>query len=183
MKTITKITAIVCIGILMLFSCKKGDTGAIGATGARGNDGTNGLPGTNGTNGTNGNANVKTQILNVVNWSWDGYSNSYAWTSVPILTQSITDSGAVMVYENTGGGGWDALPYSVVLGGGITRHYEFVHALNAIAVYETNSDNSYFTPFTNSFKLVCISANGRRINPNLDLKNYKAVKEAFNLED
>ena len=174
MKTILGTITSVCFTAIIFFSGCKKDAGPVGPQGP------------SGTNGTNGNANVKTVIIMNPTFTWDA---TYLWSSfsqggISILKQNIVDSGSVMLYiKKTSSSSYEALPFSTSYGGGVNTNYEFLHDLNYIAVYVTNSDGSNPYPFAYSLKLVCISANGRRINPNINLRNYAEVKAAYNLQD
>ncbi len=86
-----KLLLLCCLTALTFFGCKKGDTGAPG------------------TNGTNGNANV--QSFTFTNQPW---VNSYSEIdlSVPAITQTILDKGAIIVYCKDAGFGnpWVGVP-------------------------------------------------------------------------
>lgn len=68
---------------------------------ATGPAGTNGTNGTNGINGTNG-VTTYTMLNTATTWTWNAtqyQSEATINVSTSVLTQSIVDSGAVMLYE------------------------------------------------------------------------------------
>lgn len=157
---------------LTFTSCKKGDTGPKGDTGA---------------SGATGNANVTSITLNANSnsWSWDGTNNwRYAiWTGVNQLTSSVVNSGAVMLYQNSGNGYFAALPITANISATVQEHDFFIYSTNTISVFIENSDKSDPNPGSLSYKLVCIPPAIIKSNPKLNLKNYNEVKQVLNLKD
>jgi hypothetical protein len=120
-RVTTSVWAVTCAVAFAIVGCK-GDTGATGPAGAPG------------TNGTNGNANVVTGTFtlqdsayvggfwteNIGSGSILGLEAKIATVPVPAVTDSIADSGAVLVYIgnpvqfNGDSTQWVPLPYSYV---------------------------------------------------------------------
>ena len=143
--------------------------------------------------GKDGNANViasNTLMLN--NWSstFDNgteftYSSIITWGSI---SQAIKDNGVVMIYihDNTTTN-WTALPYSES-GTGYSDAFNFEVAVGQVTVTFDGFDNTgspgaaalngVFT-----IRMVAIPSSVRIANPNVNLKDYNAVKAAFHLKD
>jgi hypothetical protein len=171
-KLLMLIIAVACLASLN--SCKKEFTGPAGPQGPAG---------TNGTNGTNGNANVHSTTF-TASFTWDGanYWRIATISNISILTSSIVNSGAVMIYLNENGT-YAALPMTVSMGGNIVEDVWFEYSTGQISIVTEDSDLSDPGTSTLNFKLVCIDASARMANPNVDLKNYNEVKKAFKLKD
>jgi hypothetical protein len=97
-------------------------------------DGEIGPAGNDGTNGKDGNANVTTTIgTNLVWQDWSGASKVRAVTiSVPSITQSIIDKGAVMVYSSNDKTVWIPLPMNY---GDISKYYQIYLGKVILFVY------------------------------------------------
>src|SRR5438105_593587 len=115
MKNILRLLTILILTISISSCTKTGPQGPAGANGTNGVDGTNG---TNGTNGADGNANVQSFTLNENSGDWysyaDGITGFTDWEvdmSVPAITQSILDKGAVLIYTESNGNFYQ-LPFS-----------------------------------------------------------------------
>ncbi len=153
---------------ITITSCKKGDTGEPGK------------------DGTNGNANVTSMILNASSWVFDGtYKWSTAtWSGATILTSDVVNNGAVMLYEG-GAGDWVSCPYTIGISdpSNPTLSTFFEYQVNTMVVFKQWSDGVNPSPSTSTqYKLVCIPRSGMILHPDLDLKNYAAVKAAFDLK-
>lgn len=165
----TKITT---VGLCILMGVS-----ALVFNGCKGKDG---APGAQGPAGVDGNANVvgSTSVV-ASNWTLNSgilYSTTLTWTSI---TQVIVDKGVVMVYESDGSGGWQALPYSF-----ISEENTFGFDVGFVNIYITQTDGSAPTnPGSRTYRLVTMTSRAMQTHPNLDLKNYSQVKEAFNLKD
>lgn len=135
--------------------------------------------------GEDGNAEVHTVLLNANSFAWDGtYYWRYAtWSNVSILTADVNASGAVMLYETNGSGGWFAVPYSFNLGNDVSAHTFFQHATGQVRVYVALSDDSDPGSYSSTFKLVCIPSSARKAHPDLNLTDYEEVKKTFHLKD
>ncbi len=166
MKTEKIFLAILVLG-LTFASCKKGDTGAAGK---------------DGTNGTNGAANVSSTILTANSWSFDNVSQgSYNdFTNVATLTQNSIDKGAIMVYEDLGGGEYVQLPYTLPASG-VTLSVFFTFSLNQITIGQQFSDGTDPSPSTTNYRLVVIPPAMRKANVNYS--NYNEVKLVHNITE
>ncbi len=84
---------------ILNFSCSKPENGTNGTNGV---DGKNGIAGANGTNGTTGPAGTANVIysnwINVTFGAPNGAGNQYGELLVPQITQTVYNSGAVLVY-------------------------------------------------------------------------------------
>lgn len=161
--------------LLVLFStiaCTK--QGPIGPTGEKGDPGNTGVTST-------------TFMMN--NWLWNT-PYYYASLNVPALTTSNASSAAVMVYFNTdGGNNWNALPYTQY-----HSPYNYYMGFNTGVglvqvtwVYDTSlssgdNPNVYYGS-TIRCKVVVIPPAAKRANPDLDIKDYEAVKKRFKLKE
>lgn len=175
MKTLKTLSLVLSLIILFASCAKKGDTGPSGTNG------------TNGTTGKNGNANVKSSIFTVTNWS----SNSnYYYVNITDnnVTQAILDSGAVVVYWTPNAGtNWAELTYYVYSTTGPGYYLEFNHFLNQITVYWVyaggglNATPTSLYP-TIKFKVVCIAASAMKKHPDTNWHNYSEVQKVLNLD-
>ncbi len=138
-----------------------------------------------GTPGKDGNANVKSTILNVTFWNWDATNNwrySY-WTSVSILTQDVIDGGAVMLYQKLNNGDYIALPITVSISNTLEENDFFFCNTGTLRIVNQFSNLSDPNPTAATYKLVCIPKSERVINPNINMLDYKEVKQAYSLKD
>ncbi|MFI5218370.1 MAG: collagen-like protein [Bacteroidia bacterium] len=174
MKKLLKIFMMLA-SISLLISCAKdGETGPQGPAGVNG---------TNGTNGQDGNANVHTQTFTVSNWYYIAPSYGVDIADFDI-TQDIVDNGLVMVYTSNGSGGWQALPYTAYPSSSYSSTYVFVHYLNGVTIWKTDSDLTQpVNPGTRTYKVIAVAEAPRIANPNVNWNNYEEVKETFNLKD
>jgi len=167
MKKIVTIMLGLLIATSMLSACKKKEV--VGPTGPA---------------GPTGNANVKSFIIETTaaDWAGDQVTGYQAGFEVPIITDAIADNGAVMCYVVWGNSGYLALPYSYNYGT-YTRYWSFEYLTEYI--YLKVKDDDGYTPNPGDglamIKVVAISSTGLMQNPNLDLTDYEAVKEAFDL--
>jgi len=125
--------------------------------------------------GNYGNANVSSASY-TGNWIFQGGSEWDVTLNVPAITSSVLSSASINTYlSGDGGQSWIALPV-------------YISPVSIAVVYQVNTvgvaaQGGSSAPSATLFKVVIISAAGRKANPNLDLKNYNAVKTAFNLKD
>jgi hypothetical protein len=120
---------------------------------------------------------AKVTTIEISDWAGDG--DGYIGSAVvPIISSS--NSEAVLCYIETSTDVWWAVPYSEVYGGW-TRHWSFAHDSDEILLKTQDDDAATPNPGTRRFKIVVISTTGIKANPNVDLTDYKEVKEAFNL--
>lgn len=156
MKTLKKTVMLTLIAsVFLLFSCAK--------------DGKDGAPGPA---GPAGNANVKSQIFDVNSWNW---SSNQTNLNATIISNTIVNSGSVMVYMETSAysGVWAALPLSF-------------SGTEVIYAYSASNVNIVANPQPTSlerFKVVAVASSARIANPNVDYTNYEEVKATFNLKD
>jgi hypothetical protein len=122
---------------------------------------------------------AKSQVITISDWTGGGagYTGS---ATVPIITQSILNSGAVLCYIETTPGVYWAVPYSEVQSGW-TRHWAFAYDNDEILIQTQDDDDATPNPGSRNFKIVVIESSGLILNPNVDLTNYKEVEKAFNL--
>jgi len=134
--------------------------------------------------GAAGNANVKSVSFNTQASDWDGdIVNGYtANFNAPIITSGIVSTGVVLCYISWFGENY-ALPYSYLYNG-YTRHMLFNYELNNLSVSVRDDDGLTSNPgdFSAVVKIVAISSTGLIANPNLDLTDYNAVADAFDLK-
>lgn len=171
MKKIKFLIAITAIGFAVtLFSCSKGDTGATGPAGSNGANGLNGTNGTNGTNGKNGNANIKDSIFTVSSSSF-GVASAYDYYTIsdPQITAAINATGLVTVYWSPNGGtNWDLLPWSSENPVGYI--FSCQYTVGSFTLYfsdnGTAANPSSVGVNTNTFKIVCATADGLNLHAN-----------------
>ena len=130
--------------------------------------------------GPAGNANVKTYTYSVTNADWIPDSVNHKWTADHTFASSVDFSGAVLLYVQDGSN-WAALPR---VNFGISFEYGFDLSTKIMEVQAADvmSMTLVANPGSMNFKVVTIPIVSRLANPNLDLKNYKAVKAAFNIK-
>lgn len=188
MKTKIYLTIVAFAAISMFSGCSKdGETGPVGPVGTDGTDGADG------TNGTNGNANVSALNFTVapgtdssLGFKWNSNSaiyNHYHY-NISEFTQSVVDSGAVMLYVGTGSG-WRALPWTYVINSNTesrTYNFSYYPGYLQISIEQTTGTTQWSFTSTLRFKLVIIPS-AAKVRRNLDLENYQAVKAAYNLKD
>jgi hypothetical protein len=98
------------------------------------------------------------------------------------ITQDIVDNGIVEVYMSNGSDGWISLPMTIPISSTYSSTFTPVHYLGGVTVWAFDTDTEQSAdPGSTTFKVVCISAAAKLANSGLDLKNYAAVKKAFNL--
>lgn len=164
MKTLFKKLFVLFL-ILTTFSCS--EDGATGATGQAGAD---------------GNANViGTTDFTILPTDWQTLGNlKYINLQNNGITQSIVNSGIVMVYQKSNtGNSYTALPFSYQ---GIDRGFTF--GLNYLQITLSPYNNSSISITANTtIRAVIIPASNRMANPNVNWNNYQEVKDALKLKD
>jgi hypothetical protein len=126
-------------------------------------------------------SNVSTQLVTVGQNEWIGGGNGYeANKFVPIITSDIVSSGAVIIYIVEPSGAYVPLPMTYSNGTWVT-HLLYSHSLGSVNFISYDDDGLSPNPGAMTFKVVCISNNGLIQNPNIDLNDYEAVKEVFEL--
>ena len=160
----TFITLTLCT-LIFTTSCKKPEKGATGPA------------------GPTGNANVQSTTVTISNWSYSAPSY-YVNLSYSAITSNIINSGAVLVYAQTGTGTYSQLPLTVYPSSSYSSSLEVVSSLGSVQVIWTDSDLTQpANPGTWTFKIVAIASSAIAENPNVDLNDYNQVKAAFNLND
>lgn len=171
MKTKKLLMSFIIVFGVLISSCKKPEKGDTGAA------------------GKNGNANVSSTILTVYSWTWDAtnYWRYANFSSVPLITYDIANSGMVMLYQKTSSGSYIAVPVTQTTATGSTvEHDWFVYGTGQLSVYIENADLTdpiSQIPQPTNYKLVCIPAQSLIVHPNINFQNYNQVKSAFNLKD
>ena len=164
MKTLFKKSFLLFL-IFMTFSCS--EDGATGATGQA---------------GAEGNANViGTTDFTILPTDWQTLGNlKYINIQNNGITQSIVNSGIVMVYQKSNSSNsYTALPFSYQ---GIDRGFTF--GLNYLQITLSPYNNSSISITANTIiRAVIISASNRMANPNVNWNNYQEVKNALKLKD
>jgi hypothetical protein len=150
--------------------------------------GEQGPPGTNGTNGTNGkdgNANVVAGNVTVSNWAYSANDAAYiAEITSQSITQTVLNSGAVLVYVKYADNVWSQLPLTLYLDPAYSSTLEVITLLNKIQIVWTDSDLAQpNTPPTLTFKIVVITSTGTLLASKVDTSNYLEVSQAFGLKD
>jgi hypothetical protein len=138
--------------------------------------------------GPAGNANVSSTTFSVNTWSWNS-PYYYANFSVPDLTSSNINSAAVLVYFSTTSGTWFAVPYTQYTST-YDYHMGFSNSIGNVQVtwiydnsLSSGSDPNTYYGTSVRYKIVVIPPAERKANPNLNVRDYNAVKKAFNLKD
>lgn len=162
--------------------------GAAFFTGGCTKKGDPGPKGDQGANGQNGNSNVSAYTFSINTWAWSA-PYYYRNLVIPSITSSNTDSAAIIAYFSTGSL-WRALPYTQY-----DSPYNYYMGLNTTVgsvqvtwFYDfsgsSGSDPCAYYGVTNILvKVVVIPPAHRKANPDLDIRDYKAVKKRFNLTD
>ena len=167
MKTTKTILALMLIGSTMFNTgCKKpekGDKGDIGATGPQGPDAT-----------------TFTYFLN--------FSPSSTFDTYSGITGFDANDVVVNYVFNANYGGEDfyiQLPY--VLSGSVNIYAEVGETTGLVFINTDKADGTSGSPWTSAvslkFKSVLIKSRAMKQHPGLNLKDYNAVKQAFNLKD
>lgn len=132
--------------------------------------------------GKNGNANVVSSSVTSGSWTYVAPSWEQTFT-YPAITSTILNSGAVLVYVQSGTNFYQ-LPYTFYPSSSFSRTFTYVHYLGGLKVFVTDSDLTQPSdPGTLTFKVVVIASSALKQNPDVNLKDYNAVKKAFNLND
>lgn len=176
-----------------------GDTGPVGPVGPPGpaGGGPQGPAGEDGVDGKDGNANVSSTFYTVQSTDWTGSSVKVYSINAPELTQSVVDSGAVIVYQKvdtatTIDGQWSTLPHSfmatlnsqsgpVAVEFTIRASYDVgVLDLSVINSYSANVSFTNTFPGTRSFKVVVIPP--AAMIDGVDHGDFEALEAIYGLE-
>lgn len=115
------------------------------------------------------------------NWSYNDPSWQISF-SYEEIDQDVIDNGAVLVYMKLGtssiqlpivftNDGYQSIVDAEIYVGGLTISWTDTDLIQPI------------NPSEREFKIVVISSSGLAQNPNIDFKDYNAVKQAFKLND
>jgi hypothetical protein len=132
---------------------------------------------------------VKSKTLSVTSWSYSS-PQYYVDLEVSDLTSEKLSTAAVMVYFSYSANNWIALPYTQYNDLAANYFMGFntqVKNVQITWIKDTESTagvnpNEYFGVDAVEFKIVVIPAATSRINSDLDLTDYEAVKTRFDLE-
>ena len=119
-------------------------------------------------------------------------TNNFAWTqngnvfsavlTVDAITTDILSKGTVNVFIGDGTGyNWMSMP--VTLNGIQWRDNIYIHTVQVNAEESKTGNTSFANPGVQQFKVVVVSSSARIAHPDVDLNNYKEIKEAFHLAD
>ena len=166
-KTITTIGAVIMMSIIALVL-----NGCVGKDGA---------PGATGPQGVAGVSNISSGMVTTASgdWFYNTLTFEYDLTiPVPDIIADVVDNGTVQVFIGNGSGAvWTALPYNYGI-----RQVNFEYSFGQIVIFITNFDGSQpTTPTVEQFKYVVIPSRAMIHHPNVNIKNYAEVKQAFNL--
>lgn len=144
--------------------------------------------GKDGDPGKPGKVNVSSHTYAVNKWSLNG-SVWFANFPVSELTPKNNDSASVQVYFGVGNGTWQALP-RVQVEGGNNYFMNYSTAKDTIQVqwvsnsilFKGDDPNSYYNTVS-QFKVVVIPPVALKAKPDVDLRDYQAVKRAFEIRN
>jgi len=151
-----------------------------GADGAPGAQGPQGAPGANGV------ANIISHTYTVSTWN----NNSSIWyqdLNFPEITPSNINTASVQVYFGNVADNWEAVPFTVVNSSGNYFMSDITYIGGVEIQWEYNgvglgsNPNSLYSA-TSQFKVVVIPPALIQQHPDVNLKDYSAVKRAFNLK-
>jgi hypothetical protein len=132
--------------------------------------------------GPAGNANVKSQIITLSSSDWIGGGYGYeAAMPCSIITQDIAEKGAVLCYLRVGDN-YFPIPYSIDYGNW-TTHFLFGYNVGNALFMVQDTDGETPNPGTKEFKVVTIASASMSIPAELDVNDYNAVKEYYQLRD
>ena len=176
-----KLTIIAMSLLVILGSCAK--------DGEDGKDGAPGTPGISGENGKDGNANVVsvTKTVSSSNWQEAGTAGEaeyqyFAEISVPEITESINETGMIMVYEQRGGGNF-ALPMTIT-DDGYSKYIDYAYGVGEVLIVVKDSDLETIPPSGDiTYRIIIIEGNTVSRNADVDFTDYNEVATVFNLKE
>ncbi len=183
-----QITFFLLLLLVVLQSCKKGDTGPAGPQGATGAQGQQGPAGQNGADGQDGNANVFSTTWDVPVGAWV-QSNPIYYADITDynITQDILDNGSVQVFMEspTLAGAWLNMPWTEITTSAYFTQWNFAYNLNVVRISKQDSDNTQtgLPTSTRRFKIVTIESYAMEANPDVNWQDYQQIKETFELEN
>ena len=90
---------------------------------------------------------------------------------------------AYLAFNESGASVYEILPTTVTYGGKATT-FTFTHTDRNVTLYANNNDGTATAkPGKLTLKVVSIPAGSLTIKSNVNLKDYNAVKAAFNIQD
>lgn len=133
--------------------------------------------------GKDGNANVVSSTVTVTNWVYS--APSYVATiSYAAITQEIINSGAVLVYVESGTNSYTQLPLTFYQNSSYSTTLEVENFIGGLRIFWTDSDLTQpNTPPSVKFKIVVIaSSNLKTLPAEFNLRDYEKVVEYFNIK-
>ncbi len=126
--------------------------------------------------------NAKGVVYSIQPEDWEPNSDSIAWyatLSIPELTDAILDHGAVLVYLSFKDGEYEPIPevYNLL-------SYIPIQSKGQVDIEMSDIDGRIIANPPDGeiwAKVVLIDAQAIEMHPNVDLKNYDEVKQAFHL--
>lgn len=149
-----------------------------------------GEDGEQGPAGPAGNANVNSSNYTVMMADWTPGNTLRDTLSVPAITQSVVDNGAVHVYQKrTDSTSWEALPYSYIafLGGNpTTLTFQAGYNVGELHLSGINSINANVTPNAvypgdRDFKVVVIPS--ASMIEGVDPTDYEQVSAVYGIQE
>lgn len=139
--------------------------------------------GPKGDTGLQGNANVKSGIVTISNWMYDGTNKNYTATIIDNdITQNIVDAGVVMAYLYQNGANL-ALPTTIYPTSSYSSTLSFIYGLQQVIIRIQDSDLTQPNyPGSLTFRIVKVAPSFLIANPNIDWEDYAQVKHVLNLE-
>jgi hypothetical protein len=126
--------------------------------------------------------NTASNLITVSAGEWLGSGNArYAAKASSLLTADVVNKGAVLCYLKDGDY-FIPIPIST-WEGSWTTHFFFEYKIGEITFITQDDDGVTMNPGNVTFKVVAIEANKLILNPDVDLRDYTAVKEAFDIKD
>lgn len=171
MKTILSLSLMALVLMATFTNCEKGQQGPAGK---------------DGTNGANGSANITSRTYTLTTWT-SGSSFWYSTLSTPELTSGNINNAAILVYVSDTQNTWVPVPATIV--NSTNYFWNYAATIGSVELrWEYNgigngsNPNTYYST-TVKAKVVVIPSARVIQNPNLNLKDYEAVKKAFDLRD
>jgi hypothetical protein len=118
----------------------------------------------------------------VTNWTYDGTNKEYKATIIAnSITQAVVDNGLVMVYAYLNGSN-SALPVTIYPSAAYSETWSFTYAIQQVLIEVQDSDLTQpANPGSITFRVVIVPP--AMVKPNVNVKDYNAVKTAYSLQD
>ncbi len=131
---------------------------------------------------------MEQNTFTVSGWTWDSNNKFlYADVSWSMITADVADKGMLHLYLKTTNGDWAPLPRTIMLSGAIydyaqSQRYTFRTGGFELIVQDDDllQPNA---PGTWTIRAVAVSGSQRQANPDLDWRNYEAVKKRLKLSN